>query len=229
MKFYISGQGKPVIFFSGFALSPEFYRPLFDKLKRNFLIIAPYLSELDDFTILPQLIDQKLTEMKIKEKFTVIGHSMGGLLAVNLALNYSSRINNLIILDGMIFPYQELSLRSLFNIVRDILNKPLNVSSWRDLIFSGFSLINLIRSPRVLKNQINFCRNSGLIDEIQKIVTRTLILWGKQDKVIPVSFAYKLKEKIKTAKLEIVPGNHLWFLKDSLLAFQLITNFINED
>lgn len=40
-----------------------------------------------------------------------------------------------------------------------------------------------------------------LIDEIKNIKQETLILWGKQDKGIDVSSAYKMDELIKNAKL----------------------------
>lgn len=44
-----------------------------------------------------------------------------------------------------------------------------------------------------------------LVPELSKIKTKTLIIWGKKDKILPLKNGYLMKERIPNSILKIFP------------------------
>ena len=53
-----------------------------------------------------------------------------------------------------------------------------------------------------------------------------LILWGREDYLIPIENGYNLQKAIGGATLKVVEGNHYWFLKKQKLFLQEIDEFL---
>jgi len=43
------------------------------------------------------------------------------------------------------------------------------------------------------------------LSEISQIRTKTLIVWGGTDRMVPLKYAHIFKEKIKDSQLEVIP------------------------
>ncbi|MBT0879747.1 MULTISPECIES: alpha/beta hydrolase [unclassified Campylobacter] len=56
-------------------------------------------------------------------------------------------------------------------------------------------------------------------NEISKINTKTLLLWGESDTATPLSIANKMQGLIKNSKLITFNGNHFFFMQNDLTPF----------
>ena len=160
---------------------------------------------------------------------TVIGNSMGGLLAISMALNLEGRVSRLILagsaglgrdlgwplrvawlpcLGEAILPFMALrplvhySLRRLFSDPSRLPNRMVDVSAdnyKRQSIRSNF--LRAIRIGVSLSGQrdsINFR------DQLDKIRVPTLLIWGREDGVMPLEHGKIAHQLIAGSKLTVI-------------------------
>jgi len=56
-----------------------------------------------------------------------------------------------------------------------------------------------------MKETIKKVLDEDLLDDLPKIKTKTLIVWGSADRLVPVKYAHIFQEKIANSQLEILP------------------------
>ena len=160
---------------------------------------------------------------------TVIGNSMGGLLAISMALNLEGRVSRLVLtgsaglgrdlgwplrvawlpcLGEAILPFMKLrplvhySLRRLFSDPSRLPNRMVDVSAYnykRRSIRSNF--LHAIRIGVSLSGQrdsINFR------DQLDKIRVPTLLIWGREDGVMPLEHGKIAHQLIAGSKLTVI-------------------------
>ena len=160
---------------------------------------------------------------------TVIGNSMGGLLAISMALNLEGRVSRLVLtgsaglgrdlgwplrvawlpcLGEAILPFMKLrplvhySLRRLFSDPSRLPNRMVDVSAdnyKRRSIRSNF--LRAIRIGVSLSGQrdsINFR------DQLDKIRVPTLLIWGREDGVMPLEHGKIAHQLIAGSKLTVI-------------------------
>lgn len=156
-------------------------------------------------------IFQKLKE-KNWEKFNLLGHSFGGGLAVKLAINFSEKVDKLILLSPAII--QRKSIKTyLFYYISHLGKKVFSLPGFKILYPLAEKLIYKLAGTKdyyvadgMMKETM---KKIGKEEPLEMILGRikipTLILWGKKDDVLPVKDAYYIKEKIKDSELKIIP------------------------
>lgn len=149
-------------------------------------------------------------------KATIVGHSYGGGVSL-YAAKHSENIERLVFIDGAGIPIRRSKLRMIlgffiFKNLQGIILDP------RLMIFYFKAIIRIFKNiwiqktaiPKTIKNVV------GAIDYELNIpedfAVKTLILWGKQDYLIPLKYGEILQKKIKDSKLKVFPGNHDWFV-----------------
>jgi len=144
---------------------------------------------------------------KEKDKVILIGHSNGGRITANFAIKYPEKISKLILIDSAGIYHNELPLalkRVIFKTLAKF-GKALKGSSMLKKAFyklTGESdyknanqnmkqtMINLLNSDKSLKPE--------------NIQTPTLIIWGKEDKITPLSDGKLMHGLIKNSELQII-------------------------
>ena len=101
----IHGQGMPLMLIGGVSSDSQSWQPVLNKLKNNFEIII-YDSRATgrthcpagffDIAVLAKDAVSLLEYLKI-DKANIIGHSMGGYIAQEIAINYPDKVNDLIL------------------------------------------------------------------------------------------------------------------------------------
>ncbi|MGQ9844866.1 MAG: alpha/beta fold hydrolase [Caldisericia bacterium] len=179
----------------------------------------------------PYSIDGQVETIKIFldkkhiDKVIILGHSMGGGIATYFSIKYPEYVEKLIIEDGAIFegkgpPNLIVSfLRTpIGKFLWPALVKPLvnQISKLLDIAYYNKSIINdeFIQGYKRILNVKNWDKglyevtiannNINLIDKLSNIETKTLIIWGEFDKVIPVESGIKLNKEIKNSELVIL-------------------------
>jgi pimeloyl-ACP methyl ester carboxylesterase len=83
--------------------------------------------------------------------------------------------------------------------------------------------------PEVLYGDFVACDRFDLMNEIEKIVLPTLILYGDDDQLTPVKYSQLLHSRIKGSKMEVLPdAGHMVMMEAPELFNKKIGEFIRE-
>jgi pimeloyl-ACP methyl ester carboxylesterase len=218
LKYVDEGEGDLILFFHGWGVSPYSCQNLIKALASRHRVIAPFFRSFANFKE-----DEKTIEnlVEIHEKIIVVGHSAGGISAVSFSTHFQDKIKALILMDSLgAVTDKAMSkwTRRWFQESLDILIHPDSLSKIliRDFFYQMHAPSRLLRDSKYIINQdIELTLNFPV-----------LILWGKEDGLIPIDNGYNLQKSIKGAKLKIVEGNHYWFLKKPQIFIQEMDEFL---
>jgi pimeloyl-ACP methyl ester carboxylesterase len=196
----ISEQGFQVIVpdFPGFGKSPAPKEPW---------NVDSYVNWLNNF-----IIEINKSGSNLTEPFFLLGHSFGGRIAIKFAVKYPERIQSLILCSSAgikpkagfqqeIFYYLARMGNYLFS------QKPLRKfkNRARNIFYKAIRRKDYLKANGVMKETIKNILGEDLLGYLPRIRNKTLILWGKLDRMVPVEYAYIMKEKIPNSQLIILP------------------------
>jgi len=177
-------------------------------------------------------------KLKIKNlnliKPVLMGHSFGGQVAAYLAANEPQLVSRLI-LSGAAAIRPERNLKRLgFNIIAKT-----------GKIFFSLPLIKNLSAPArkylyKLADSPDYGAANGikreiykkvirqdLTEDLKKIKTPTLIIWGVKDSYVPLSSGKKIAKLISNSRLEIIPeGKHGLHLQMPEKLYSIVKNFL---
>lgn len=165
-----------------------------------------------------------LEKLRIK-KIIPVGGSMGGGIAVNFALKFPQRVEKLVIVSGSGLG-QEISLYKMLRqpLVQRVLaqvlsNKAVMRQVARLVLYNPCSLdeasvvayINWLKNPEVQKlitqlgsRAVDSTGQKWLfIDRLSEIYCPTLVIWGRNDRVLPLKQGLRAHESIRGSKLVV--------------------------
>ena len=149
---------------------------------------------------------------KIDEKINLCGLSLGGILALNYALNFPEKVNSLILIGT---PYKV----------------PMVMFRIQNMIFK-FLPNSLFESMAINKKDTfilgNSMKNLDFSNDVKNIKCKTLIICGKKDKA-NIKSAYYLSENIKNSQLKIMNNTgHIVNEENPRELSLIISNFIKD-
>jgi pimeloyl-ACP methyl ester carboxylesterase len=179
-------------------------------------------------TFMVQFVDNALTALNL-DKVILIGLSMGGGLSILYNLSFPHKVDKLVLVDSgglgkeIIFSLRLMSLPFLGELITKpsrnmvylffkpaVLNPSQLKGQFTDIYYELFSLpgaqMSMLKALRSMCTIFGVKKNilNETMMNLHRIISPTLIIWGKQDAVIPLKQAYYAKEKIPDSKLHIV-------------------------
>ncbi|GIW65211.1 MAG: hydrolase [Candidatus Parcubacteria bacterium] len=154
-------------------------------------------------------------EEKLKnfENFYLLGHSFGGALSLLLAIKNPEKIKKLILYNAAIVREKNLKKKIISSLVKIL--KPCEKILPQKLIFflKKFFYRFIVKSYDYFLIDENLKKtfaniNQDLREKAKFLNTKTILLWGKNDKITPLKHALILKDIIKEANLIIIEGGH---------------------
>ncbi|MCF6766316.1 alpha/beta hydrolase [Thiotrichales bacterium 19S3-7] len=166
-----------------------------------------------------------MDQLKIESAY-VIGHSMGGMIAEMLAIDYPEKVKALVIVcsaakrNPRSNQWLELSAKMIetetdipiiadytfsYLFGSDFIAKPENALMWLDLILSN-------PYPQTLtgyKNQLVATQTYNALDSLHKIRVKTLIIAGEDDILTPLSASKAIHQVISQSQLLTLPCGHM--------------------
>lgn len=146
------------------------------------------------------------------ESFFLLGHSFGGRIAIKFAVSYPERIKGLILCDSAGIKQKwgpkEKFIFQLSKIGSAIFTPKILrrfKDSARNLFYIFLRHKDYAKANGMMKETIKRVLDEDLLPELSQIKNRTLIIWGENDRSVPVKFAYIFKEKIENSELIILP------------------------
>lgn len=227
------GVGTPLVLLHGFTSSTYSWKDVFEPLARDFRVIAVDLKGFGfsgkpdgDYTRRgqAQLVAHFLDHLRI-EKAWLMGNSMGGEVALNVALANPQLVAGLVLIDSagvevkggvslapayVRIPVVGRALTALALISDKLVREGLEKSFYDDAKVTAERVTHYYRPLRTRGGQLAALRTStqwGLSpieQDLGRVNARTLIIWGAEDALIPLAAGRRMNSLIKDSKLVII-------------------------
>ncbi len=220
----IAGSGPALVYFHPAA--GLYWDEFLDRLAEKYTVYAPELpgtsagdpyaiKQIDDFADLLLMYEEAIHLLGL-DKPIAVGQSLGGMIAVDLAAHFRDLFSHLVLLaPGGLWredlPYKLIELYGA---------KPEEIPGY---LFHDFSLpraqamLALPENPELIPKHIAAsvwalgCSGKflwpfaehGLAKRLHRIATPTLVVWGKNDVLVPVGYAELFAEGIENCQVQI--------------------------
>ncbi|MDA1337188.1 MAG: alpha/beta hydrolase [bacterium] len=222
VNYKIAGEGPALVILHGWGSSSASWSEIQESLAgQGFLVIVPDLPGfglsappesawgIAEYT---KLVFQ-LTEKVGLKKFSLAGHSFGGQIAVQFAVDYPKKVEKLILLAAAGVRREPGKKVRIFSVIAKILNVFLSVillKGARDLVRKiGYRLIgrrDYFVANAMMREVLAKVTREDLTPIFSKVQAPTLILWGDKDTATPIADAFLMREHIKNSSLHVLPG-----------------------
>ena len=228
-----------VVLLPGLMCDERLFGPIIKPLKKNYRVHTPVM---DRFKSMNEMANFVLNS--ISGSFHTVGLSMGGIIAMALAINDPSRVKSMILMDTS--PHSDSARKQA---TRDIQIKSLSETKDLERLVAEELKPNYVYNELTNQHVLDLCmqmaldlgievfvnqclalRNrQSLTNLLSQINCRTLILCGEHDKLCPVTVHKEIEAKISNAELSIIPNcGHLPILEKPKLSTEKILAFLGE-
>lgn len=187
------------------------------------------------------------------KKVSIVGHSLGGWVALKLALREGNRLDKLVLINSMGFsdripliykmisflPFARLishtvmwpSRKNLKKFLVSVLHRKNKINEvFVDYYFEGVHRGGYSHPLMLIQRLSSFYKMSEsliLTNELSKIQNQTLIIVGEKDPLIPAEHVQKKYKIIPNVQLEVIKDvGHVVSLEDSGIFNELVLRFL---
>lgn len=225
-----------VLCIHGFTGGPQELKPFVDFLKQNtdWLVLVPTLSghgeelHLENYKAEHWLMDAELAYKKLAKEVDVVivvGFSMGGLIALYLALRYE--VEKLVLLSAAA---KYISVRQLLKDIKELTNDLFHGELEQNELYHRYD--NKI-SNVPMSSTLEFLRLVRKVEPYyEKITVPICIVQGEVDGIVPAITAQFLYDRLGSTKKQLILSpngkHHICFSDDREEWFQSVLNFLLE-
>jgi pimeloyl-ACP methyl ester carboxylesterase len=235
------GRGEPLL-----VLHPQYgadaWHPYHDELASRFRVLAPdhlgfgqserpeWLEGMDDLVL--HYVDL-LDALEIRSVH-VLGTSLGGWIAAELAAVYPERVARLVLVgaagvkvDGV--PRYDLFLNTFEDTLRHLFHDETRAAQ---LLPADLGPEVIVRGYREATTLARLAWNPYLYDpklerRLQRVTAPTLIVWGEQDQFLPLAHGEAYARAIPRAILKAIPAaGHLVPYEQTATFVEVVTEFL---
>lgn len=224
VRYVEGGAGSDLVFLHG-AGGTSAEDPLLTALARSHHVYAPLVPGYGDSEEAPEIrdmLDFTLHTWDVVEALglkdpILVGHSMGGMIAAEMAAIAPNDVSRLALIAPAGLWDDEHPIADLFStmpyempalLFHDAAAGAAMMTAGRNVEDPGFLQQYLIANARQLgmAGRILFpIPERGLQQRLYRIKARTVIVWGDSDRLIPPTYAHAFKKAIKGAELVSIP------------------------
>jgi pimeloyl-ACP methyl ester carboxylesterase len=206
IAYQAAGDGPPLVLVHGLSGSGRWWR-------RNVGALAPYwrvyLVDLIGFGASHSrhpfalaeaagYLTRWLDQLEL-ERASLVGHSMGGLIAAELAADAPERVDRLVLVDPAALPFDTHLFAHALSLLREL--RTLSPS------FLPVLLADALRAgPRTFWRATTALLLADLRPKLAQIRAPTLVIWGERDSLVPLALARQLAEYLRYEKLVVIEG-----------------------
>jgi pimeloyl-ACP methyl ester carboxylesterase len=221
VNYKIAGQGPAVLVLHGWGGSSDSWLEVQKILaSKGYRVICPDFPGfgksispkkpwgIDDYSRLILNFSKRLG----LEEFFLLGHSFGGRVAIRFAVQHPEKLKSLILCNSAgIKPKLGLKAKLIYWVaaIGNAIFTPRRLARFKDaarsIFYSFLRKKDYVKAKGVMKETIKMALTDDLLPDLAEIRTRTLIVWGGKDKMVPPKYAEVMKRNIKNSKLEIFP------------------------
>jgi pimeloyl-ACP methyl ester carboxylesterase len=240
-----AGRGEPLVIIHGFFCSHWYFRRVLDRLAEKHDVIAldlPGFGESDrpapdkfnyDLPAFTGIVAEVMDALGVA-RADVLGHSMGGGVALTLAARRPERVGRLVLCCATVYPLP-LPVEGKL-LLQPVVGPLLYKHAFRKADIKRLMIRDEVRDPRFADDEFidyywaRFNRPGGRDATYACILTLagldpssadpgrvtapTLILWADEDRVVPLAHGKRLQRAIAGAELRVVPASgHMPFIE----------------
>jgi pimeloyl-ACP methyl ester carboxylesterase len=244
-KLRTAGSGAPLLFLHG-AGGLRGWDPFLAALARTFTVYAPAhpgfetstgIDALDDMLDLQVYYNDFLDALHL-DTVHVVGHSLGGMLAAELAALSPHRIRRLVLANAVGLWLDQHPVADFFAMTSD----QLAVALWHDPNSEVARAMMAVPQDEQAQLAAYLIRmqhlstagkflwpipDKGLKKRLHRIKALTLILWGQSDGLVPVAYAQEFQRLIPQSQVSIMPRcGHMPMYEDPAGFVHTVTAFL---
>lgn len=256
-EFHVDGQtirarvlGAPtrrlLLLIHGWSSSWYALSPLLPQLSERFRCVAvdlpgfgesPPLKERASIPRYAELLAKLIRQLSPNQPAVLVGHSMGGMISVTMALNHPEVIERMVLvcptisgklsawINTMIAPITFLERSRLANRivgtfepyllnVTDLLMKPASFAERSGITQADYVKLRAdarrVGQGRVRAECFSAMRENDLQGRLGGISTPTLVIWGMEDNTVPLRDASVVADEWPSADLKVLPKAGHW-------------------
>ena len=239
MRVVESGEGTPVILIHDLLVSHLSFGDVLGPLAARFRVLAPDLPGFGEsekptparyaygIEAFAETIVDLIAGLELG-RVSVIGHSLGGAVAITLAAEHPELVEKLVLVDAMSYPfrfdwYSRLPLLPFVGgfFFKQLYGRGAFRRHFRENVFSPGTELPIERIDRHY-DQFNTpaARESAhavlhairdtrpIVARVTRITAPTLVVWGRRDRLFPSSFGQRLAREIAGARLDVLDAGH---------------------
>jgi pimeloyl-ACP methyl ester carboxylesterase len=238
-----AGTGAPLLMLHG-AGGPRSILAACDRLSKSFAVLAPthpgfadcpQVERFDTVDDLAYLYLDLLDEMKLSD-VTVMGFSLGGWIAAEMAVKSTARIGRIILVDAVGVKFggpDSTELADLFSIPPSETPK-LTYFDQKfapdPSTFTDQDKLNAQRSFQAFARYAwePYLHNPKLKQRLHRIDRPALLIWGEHDKIVDVDYGRKFCAAIPGARMVVLPNvGHVPQVEAAEKFDALVADFVN--
>jgi pimeloyl-ACP methyl ester carboxylesterase len=233
------GNGPPLVLVHGMLTSHLSFDDVIDPLAAHFHVIAPDLPGFGEsekptpsrygYTV--ELFAEAVADLISAYgvgRAGVLGHALGGAVAITLATHHAELVARLALVDPLCYPYTpnrklRVALLPVIGpvVFKQLYGRRLFRSYFRDEVFSDAAQLPIDRidryyeyfnTPSARESAYAILRQTLDSRPVAARVTRirqpTLVMWGRDDRIFPAVYAFKLAREIPSSRLELFDTGH---------------------
>ncbi len=222
-----AGQGKPLVILHSVEGSLG-WRAYHRQLAEHFTVYVPSLpgfdqsqrpAWLESFTDLSRFSLWLLQELDL-QKVSLLGHSMGGWLAAEMAVMCPQLVDRLVLVDAAGIQPQHAEIADIFLHGQDGTRQMAffdlkKIPEYEELFGRKPSREEREVLVQNQENAVRYCWKPYMYDRslpylLPRLHVPTLIVWGKDDRIMPLECGERYQQAIRGARLEVLPqcGHH---------------------
>lgn len=221
VHYYVAGQGDPLVVIHGGGGDARTWWDNITELSKQYTVYAPDLpgyggsQPLDGNYFIPELsefIDRFAASLGL-EQFNLVGHSLGGGIALNYTLKSPHRIKKLVLVSSLCLGNEIalwvrlLSIPALLRSVGALSMAVLKGLKWLVMRMLNPAQIIMPLSPASVSiggSVTNFRQQSLVLENrLSEVRVPTLLVWGEKDPIVPVRHAYTAARTIPDCQVKV--------------------------
>ncbi len=206
VRYQVAGQGEPVVLVHGLSGSTRWWRLTLPVLARRYQV---YLVDLPGFGAmarngrfaLAEAADWLVYWMRAVHlgQADIIGHSMGGYIALLVASLHPEAVRRLIVVDAAGVPTGRALSAHLIPLLR--------TGRRMAPAFLPILASDALRArPRTLLRTARDVVRADIRPYLRSVQAPTLVIWGDRDTLVPLSTGEILRQEIPNARLVLLHG-----------------------
>jgi pimeloyl-ACP methyl ester carboxylesterase len=230
-----AGAGPPLLLVHGLLVSHLEWLPVIEQLAGSFRCIAPDLPGFGKsdkpgerhFPYTREAFADTLRELLRAlgvERAHVVGHSLGGAVALTFAADHAASVDRLALIDTAVYEFR-LPVKGRIPLVpvlgplvfKRLYGRSMFRAYFEDDVFNGHDGVDLARVDQYYEDfdskegreaayaaLVNTLDVTSLLPRIPRVKAPTLVIWGDEDRLVPVGLGHRLAREIPNARLSIV-------------------------
>ncbi len=227
----VQGEGVPLLLIAGLASDSQSWQPVIEELSQHVLLITPdnrgtgRTQPQDIVTSIQHIANDCIALIQHLGHSSVhlLGHSMGGFVALDLAIRYPDNVNKLML--AATAATNSKCNNSLFSNWVSHIEAGIDLSLWFMDIFHWLFSVKYFENQTIVndairyaieypypqssiafKNQVEAVANYDCTERLSGITAETLVISGKEDLLYPPDVCYQLAQTIPDTAFSIIEG-----------------------